>query len=551
MALTWVRTEKGPPAVKRLIWLALVFMLGAAAAAPPPSTEQPPVESLSDGSPRGALYRYLKDARSAHWTDAARVLDLSDVPEAERKTQGPVLARELKVVFDRTIWFDLDTISDGPGGTVTEGLPDDVERIGTIATASGPVDITMRRVVDPEAGGRLVWKFSPVLIERLPALYDEFHYGWIGARAPRVLQTMGPTNLEKWQLLGLVALVVFAWLGSWLVTKALVRIARPHTLRTPTRVDNRLITILPRPMRWTLALAIVWGSLPVLDFSSKSLVWIHRGLFAFGFVTVMLYVAAVAEGFAQAAREKFEREGQSSGAGVVDIAMRLVKILLVVIGVTGLLQLFGFNVTTIIAGLGIGGIAVALAAQKTIENLFGGLTLMADRPVRIGDYCRFGTQEGWVEDIGLRSTRVRTPARTVISVPNAVFSSVDIENLTLRDRMRFFATLSLRYETTPDQMREVLTGLRALLAGHPRVGSELLRVRFTALGASSLDIELNAYILTASVDEFLEIRESLLLQIMDLVSEAGTGFAFPSRTLYMARDRGPDAGRAGRAIPQV
>jgi MscS family membrane protein len=219
-----------------------------------------------------------------------------------------------------------------------------------------------------------------------------------------------------------------------------------------------------------------------------------------------------------------------------------------VIAVTGLLQLFGFNVTTIIAGLGIGGIAVALAAQKTIENLFGGLTLMADRPVRIGDYCRFGTQEGWVEDIGLRSTRVRTPGRTVISVPNAVFSSVDIENLTSRDRMRFFATLNLRYETTPDQLRDVLTRIRALLSGHPRVGSELLRVRFTAFGASSLDIELNAYILTPSVDEFLEIRESLLLEIMELVSKAGSGFAFPSRTVYMAQDQRPGPSRG--VIPQ-
>lgn len=520
--------------------LVLIFSLSftATAGAAPPPTE----------SPRGALFQYLKDARQARWDDAARALDLSDVLEGERKTRGPALARELKVVLDRTIWFDLDTVSDQPGGTIVEGLPEDVERLGTITTASGPVDITMRRVHETDSGSRLVWKFSPVLVERLPALYEEFRYGWVGEHAPRLLQTMGPSNLEKWQLVGLLAVVVFAWIVSWLLTKALVGLARPHTLRTPTRVDNRLVKILPRPVRWTLTLAVIWGSLSVLDLTPTSLTWIHRGLFAFGFVTIMLYVAAAAEGFAQAAREKFEREGQSSGAGVVDIAMRLVKIVLVLIGVTGLLQLFGFNVTTIIAGLGIGGIAVALAAQKTIENLFGGLTLMADRPVRIGDFCRFGTQEGWVEDIGLRSTRVRTPARTVISVPNSVFSNVDIENLTSRDRMRFFTTFNLRYETTPDQMREVLGQLRALLSGHPKVGTELLRVRFTAFGPSSLDIELNAYILTASVDEFLEIRESLLLQIMELVSKAGSGFAFPSQTVYMTRDQG--LSRSGRTIPQ-
>jgi MscS family membrane protein len=530
--------------------IAVVFATGASAAETPP-TEQAPVESLAGGNPREAVYRYMKEARRANWTDAARVLDLSEIPESERASRGPALARELKVVLDRTIWIDLDQLSDRPGGTPTEGLPDDVERIGTITTSSGPVDITLRRARDPEAGGRHVWKFSPVLIERLPELYDEFRYGWIGSHVPHVLQTMGPSNLEKWQLLGLAALLVVAWLAAWLFTKGLTRALSPPVLRTRTLVDNRLLKVLSRPVRWTLALAIVWGSLPALDITASASGWIRRGLFAFGFVTLMLYVAAAAEGFAQATREKFAREGQTSGAGVVDIAMRLVKIVLVVIGVTGLLQLFGFNVTTIIAGLGIGGIAVALAAQKTIENLFGGLTLMADRPVRIGDYCRFGTQEGWVEDIGLRSTRVRTPARTVISIPNSVFSSVDIENLTSRDRMRFFTTLNLRYETTPEQMREVLVQLRALLDAHPRVGPELLRVRFAALGASSLDIEINAYVLTASVDEFLEIRETLLLRFMEVVSKAGTGFAFPSQTLYMTRDQGRGSGGTGRAIPQA
>ena len=534
-----------------VVFAGAVFVATAAAADAPPPTEQAPVESLVGGNPREAVYRYFKSARSANWSDAARVLDLSEIPEGERATRGPDLARELKVVLDRTVWIDLDQLSDRPGGTPTEGLPDDVERIATITTSSGPVDITLRRARDPDAGGRHVWKFSPVLIERLPELYDEFRYGWIGSHVPHVLQTMGPSNLEKWQLLGLVALLAFSWFVSWLVTKGLTRALSPTVLRTRTTVDNRLLKVLARPVQWTLALAIVWGSLPAFDVTASASAWIRRGLFAFSFVTLMLYAAAAAEGFAQATREKFAREGQTSGAGVVDIAMRLVKIVLVVIALTGLLQLFGFNVTTIIAGLGIGGIAVALAAQKTIENLFGGLTLMADRPVRIGDYCRFGAQEGWVEDIGLRSTRVRTPGRTVISIPNSVFSSVDIENLTSRDRMRFFTTLNLRYETTPEQMREVLQQLRALLEGHPKVGKELLRVRFAALGASSLDVEINAYVLTASVDEFLEIRESLLLRVMDVVSKAGTGFAFPSQTLYMSRDHGKGSGGAGRAIPQA
>jgi MscS family membrane protein len=358
---------------------------------------------------------------------------------------------------------------------------------------------------------------------------------------------MGPTQLEKWQVLGLVGLLAFAWFGSWLVTKLIVRVASPIVLRSTTGVDNKLLAILPRPVRWTLVLAIVWGFLPAMDITKRASIWIHPGLIAFAFVTFMVYVAAAAEAMAQAARERFLREGQGSGAGVVDVTMRMVRILLVIIGVTGLLKVFGFNVTTIVAGLGIGGIAVALAAQKTIENLFGGLTLMADKPVRIGDYCRFGTQEGWVEDIGLRSTRVRTPSRTVISVPNSIFASVELENLAARDRMRFFTTLNLRYETTPDQLRHVLVGLRALFIAHPRVGREMLRIRFAKLGAASLDIEINAYVMTPDVDTFLAIREDLLLRIMEVVSAAGTGFAFPSQTVYMAKDSGMDPEQVRRA----
>jgi MscS family membrane protein len=294
-------------------------------------------------------------------------------------------------------------------------------------------------------------------------------------------------------------------------------------------------------------LTLIWSVLPALNLSVKGAVWVGRGLGALAFVTFMLYIAAAVDAVAQAARERFEREGQRSGAGVVTTTNRIVNVLLACIGVMGLLRLFGFNVTAVLAGLGIGGIAVALAAQKTIENLFSGLTLMADKPVRIGDYCRFGDKEGWVEDIGLRSTRVRTPWRTIVSIPNAEFSSVQIENLTERDRMRFFVTLNLRYETSPDQMRLVLVGLRKLLIGHPKVGPDLLRVRFANLGAASLDIEINAYVMTADVDEFQAIREDLLLRVMDIIAEAGTGFAFPSQTLYVRRDSGLDADRTRKA----
>jgi MscS family membrane protein len=209
------------------------------------------------------------------------------------------------------------------------------------------------------------------------------------------------------------------------------------------------------------------------------------------------------------------------------------------------------NVMALIAGLGVGGIAVALAAQKTIENLFGGVTLIADRPVRPGDFCRFGDRVGTVEEIGLRSTRVRTLDRTIVTIPNAEFSTLQLENFAERDQIRFHTILGLRYETGSDQLRHVLASVRRLLLSHPRVSADPARVRFVQFGAYSLDLEIFAYVRTADWNEFLAIREDLLLRLMDIVEASGTGFAFPSETHYVARDEGLDTEKARLAAEEI
>jgi MscS family membrane protein len=215
------------------------------------------------------------------------------------------------------------------------------------------------------------------------------------------------------------------------------------------------------------------------------------------------------------------------------------------------LQNLGVNVTGILAGLGVGGLAVALAAQKTVENLFGGVTLAADQPVRVGDFCRFGDRVGTIQEIGLRSTRVRTLDRTVVTVPNAEFSALALENFAERDRIWFQTVLGLRYETTADQLRHVLAGLTKLLRDDERVDPDPARVRFVGFGAFSLDLEVFAYIRTRDWAEFLRIREELLLEIMDVVAASGSGFAFPSQTIYTAADAGLDEEKARQAIEEV
>ena len=227
------------------------------------------------------------------------------------------------------------------------------------------------------------------------------------------------------------------------------------------------------------------------------------------------------------------------------------KVLAVTAGALVILHIAGINIAAAITGLGIGGIAIAFAAQKTLENLFGGVMIISDRPIRVGDFCRAGDTMGTVENIGLRSTRIRTLKRTVVSVPNGQLAVMNLENFAVRDKIWFHHHLSLRYETTADQLRYVLAEVRKMLYGHPKVESASARVRFVGFGTSFLNLEVFAYILETEYESFLQVQEDLLLRIMDIVEGSGSGFAFPSQTTYFARDKRLDPAKTGEAIAAV
>jgi MscS family membrane protein len=249
--------------------------------------------------------------------------------------------------------------------------------------------------------------------------------------------------------------------------------------------------------------------------------------------------------------ERAAAANRTTVLAMIPLGRKAAKVLLGLMAAIGLLQGIGFNVTGIVAGLGVGGLAVALAAQRTVENLFGGVTLTMDQPVRVGEFCRWGDKLGTVEDVGLRSTRIRTLDRTVITVPNSVISQVEIENYARRDKVRLHTVIGVRYETSPDQLRHVLIEIRKLLAAHPMIDPDPARVRFVGFGASSLELEIFAYVRTSDFNEFLKVREDVYLRIMDVVNSSGTGFAFPSQTLYLGRDGGLDHERKQAAEETV
>ena len=235
--------------------------------------------------------------------------------------------------------------------------------------------------------------------------------------------------------------------------------------------------------------------------------------------------------------------------------IRVVARLLGIAGGVALLALgadrLGVPMYGIVAGLGVGGLAIALAAQPTIENLIGGMNLFADKPMRVGDLCMYGGEIGTVEGIGIRSTRIRGLDRTLTTIPNGALARMPIVNFTQRDRMLIKAVIGVRYETSPEQLRYLLVKLREVLLGHPRVDPDPARARLVGFGASSLDIEVFAYATTRDWNEFLGIREDVLLRVMDVIEQAGASIAFPSQTLYLGRDRGSDDGKAQAAEARV
>jgi MscS family membrane protein len=225
--------------------------------------------------------------------------------------------------------------------------------------------------------------------------------------------------------------------------------------------------------------------------------------------------------------------GVAAAVALLRLGRRAVDVLLIFVGLLATLRHFGIDPTPALAGLGVGGIAVALAAQKTLENVIAGASLVFDQAVRVGDFLRVGTIEGTVDHIGLRSTRIRTVDRTMVSVPNSQIANMSLETFSARDKFWFHPTIGLRYETTTDQLRAVVNGIRQLLRDHPSVDGPSVRVRFVRLGAFSLDVEVFAYLFARDWPHFLELQETLLFQLTDVVARAGAEIAFPSQTMYV------------------
>jgi MscS family membrane protein len=280
-----------------------------------------------------------------------------------------------------------------------------------------------------------------------------------------------------------------------------------------------------------------------------------RFLQLFEFIAISLYYISLASIFWTVILYVFNYSRVPSDENLNANMMRMIVQIVAVIGATCILaygaQELGVPVLSLAAGLGIGGLAVALAIRPTLENLIGGFILHIDKPVRLGDLCEFGDRRGTVEKIGIRSTQLRSLDRTLVTIPNSQFADMQIVNWANCDQMLIGDTIGLRYETEGDQLRYVLAKIREMFHSHPRIDTETIRVRFDGYGMSSLDISIRVYAKTRERNDFFAIKEDVFLRIGDIVKQSGTGFAFPSQTLYLGRDKGVDAELGEKANQEV
>lgn len=448
------------------------------------------------------------------------------------------LATQLSVVLDQGLPANLDRLSDQPEGDLKDNLPSTKELAGIIDTKGGPLRVTLDHV---RRGSDSIWLFSTDTLKEIPAVYDEFNSTSLSGYMPGVLLRRGWLGVPLWQWLMLALGVVVAFL----VASAMRLIALPLLRRLFRFVageqDDRVLVKLMAPLRGLVSLLVLEGTISLLRlplFARQFWYFTGGGLSIIFLGWLFVRVIHVSGRFLG---RHLARRGGADATAVIRLCERTVTLLTFCFVVVLLLKGAGLikDATTLVAGVGVGGIAIAFAAQKTLENLFGGISIIFDRTIRVGDACKIGNQTGTVEDIGLRSTSLRTDDRTVLTVPNGQLSAMNVENFGMRDKIYFHHVIGVRRETTAQQMRGVLDALRKLLAGDARIEPSSIGVRLIKFAPSSLDIEIAAYVLTLDGLKFLQTQEELLLRIMDTVEASGTAVAFPSQTVYWSRDKMP------------
>jgi MscS family membrane protein len=520
---------------------ALGGALASSRSAPAPPA---PTDPLNRTTPQSSIYSFLEACHEDNFLRAAQYLDLRRLRPEERATQGPELAKQLGLLLDRDPHFEVQRLNNTPEGDLREILGADRETLATFNLNGRPVVLQLQR---QNQNGFNVWLVSADSVAHIPELSVLLRESDFEKRlpAPLVSITWMDTPLWAWFALVLLALVISVL--SRLLSKGVIAVAKPLAKRYSKWFHARRLEDFTEPLRLLLSILVFRLCMGAIAPSALLRYYLDRVITLLFFVGVAAFVMRVVDVISDRIISRLDPKERALSYSVLPLGVRFVKICIFCVAALMTLSYWGYNTNTILAGVGVGGLAVALAAQKTIENLFGGISVITDRPVLVGDFCQFGGQVGTVEDIGLRSTRIRTLERTVVSVPNSSFSTMTLENFSRRDRIWFHPTLHLDRKTKPEQIQQLMDALAKILQEHPRVDASGVPLRFTKILPQSFDIEVFAYVLTPDYDEFLEIQSELLLKTLEAASKLEVRFAVPIQEAVVRKTETAEPNRDAQA----
>lgn len=501
--------------------------VGSASATPAGSAAaSAAAEPVAPDSPRAALKDFRHLTRTGDFARAADYLDLSSVDQAD----GPALAEHLREVLARHLWLELDKVSPASRGNTEDGLPANQELLGQVPGATGALEPVMleRKSFRPNTH----WVFSAATVAHIDGWYDHLGNLWLVQHMPDWLMRMGPLHLRRFQWLGLAPLV----LGGWLLGFALTRLLHAVFARVLAEQTAARMRKLRGPAALGVAVATWYALLPALGLYQPAEDLVHRW-FAAALILALFWALWKTVELSQhsVGNAHWVRESLSAHSLIL-LGARLAKFAVAAVAFIVVLAELGYHATTIITGLGIGGVALALAAQKTVENLFGAFSLAIDQPFREGDTIQVDGITGTVEAIGLRSTRIRTADRTIISIPNGKLADMRVETISRQDRLRFYCTVGIEH-VSRDRAQQILARVTALLEREARIDRTSIGAHLVGLTDASLTLEVAAMFDTTDGTEFTTARERLLLGIIEEISACGAVIAHPTRTLELSDHR--------------
>jgi MscS family membrane protein len=517
----------------------------APAAAPSTAPAEPaaPADRLNRETPRGAVFGFIRAAQDENYKVAVQYFEPPSGRHRPTVEEDQDLAAQLlSILNEKFTAGSLDALSRIPDGTLDDGLPADEEVLRGALDPNTTFALGLIRVEDER--GLKLWFVSRKTLDRVPEVYDSLHYARIEKSLPAPLVTHRPLSMPLWQWLAIILFLPVAVGIGWLIVQLLAFAWRLVLRLRGQPPPSTPVYRKPGPLTFFIAALIHYRFVAWVGASLLYRQYYRRFIWTLIAIAIYWAITRINRLITRRIAKGLTANGKMAERSLISLARRVLDVtLFFVIGLL-LLSSMGVNVTAALAGLGIGGLAIGLGAQKTFENLLGGISILTDKALQTGDNCKVGDQTGIVEDIGLRSTKIRTADRTLVSIPNGTVATAVLENYRLRDKMLCRQIVRLRYDMSAEHISYVLEEIRKVLAEHPKVESKTYRARLLRFSDYAFEVEIFAYILERETEDFLAAQENLILQILNTLDKTGAGIALPSIASVVTQDAWVDPGKA-------